>query len=56
MTPEIEVTKTQEGFKVYGRMGAVLRADKKKSVTYSNLHIGAAEFHRMVAALKAFKP
>lgn len=50
----IQVTKTEEGFKVYGRMGAVLRANAAKEVTYSNLNETAQEYARMVKALAKF--
>lgn len=48
----IEVQQNVNGFTVYGRMGAVLKADKEKNVTYSNLNSDAAEYKRMIKHLK----
>lgn len=53
MTNAIEVLAMPNGFKVYGRMGAVMRADTSKTVTYSNLYPHAAEYARMEQALAA---
>lgn len=51
----IQVTAIADGFKVYGRMGAVMVADSRKAITYSNLNPEAQEYMRMEKALKAFK-
>lgn len=52
---KIQTVKTAEGFKVYGRLGAVLVADEARNVTYSNMNKSAPEYTRMESALKAFK-
>lgn len=52
---KIEVIKTTEGFKVYGRMGAVMVADSNRRITYSNINPEAQEYPRMERKLKEFK-
>ncbi|MFL6970072.1 hypothetical protein ACJ6X8_27970 [Pseudomonas alvandae] len=49
---QIEVHKSLSSFVVYGRFGAVMRADKSKKVIYSNLKETAPEYVCMLEALK----
>lgn len=48
---QIEVHKSLCSFVVYGRFGAVMRADKSKKVIYSNLKETAPEYMTMLEAL-----
>ncbi|QHJ82024.1 MAG: hypothetical protein [Bacteriophage sp.] len=52
-TGSILLEKTDAGFMVYGRFGAVLRADAVGNVTYSNMNPEAQEYMRMAAKVRA---
>jgi len=52
-TGTIQVHKSLSSFVVYGRFGAVMRADADRKIIYCNLREDAPEYKRMAKALKA---